>query len=525
MSFRHLSADQIRQIHAVAIAILDEEDQDALLSSLPTQLLAALPARTLKPSPRLLQTLNELNGIPSLADGSVPLSEWLRNLRSLYGFRPEIKKLEALAAHVEGCLEPSVPVATPRASNAAMYSPFGHRVRAAPPPPSRWPCSPLIVELHRSSGFASGRLFEKRLFQTLTGESAPAFRDLHVPFRRLVLPATDPLAGRRHEVRRLTLVLAGPGMGLGPDALSIVRARATAPGDMERVATAWLGPSPSELPDTPGVLRLPVDIDDDDLCATSLDVTLLDLLCGWLSGPGDRTACRTLAISAMDAHGHIIANEILEWMGSHGLDATLLDNRATGLDESASMAAVVVLRTDGWGQAPRGELGVLHAKELGIPVVVVEALAKGEERSFPYLGNTPTVRWVETPAIGSPMGNENEMSRSATQMSIARQSAMIARAALQEALRVRLARFRVEGFDDQSVGMQALPRPPELLDATHTTADFILYPDPPVGEHEIALLRRIRPGLCVLTPTQWQSYRSRPLSLSTSTGRPQERGT
>jgi len=41
---------------------------------------------------------------------------------------------------------------------------------------------------------------------------------------------------------------------------------------------------------------------------------------------------------------------------------------------------------------------VLRAKQLGRPVLVVDALKQGEARSFPYLGNTPTVRWLDGPA-------------------------------------------------------------------------------------------------------------------------------
>ena len=508
MSLRHLSAEQIRQIHAITTAIIDQEDQDALLSSLPSTLRAQLPSGALKPSSRLFQTLNELNGISSLADGSVPLLEWLKNLCRLHEIRPEIKQIEALARQMEGRLDREAHVDAPPAPSTAM-NPRLHQSAPSPPPaPSRWPHSPLVVEFHRSSSLASGRLFEKRLFQTLTGESAPAFRDLHIPFRRLVLLPADPLSGRREGVRRLTLVLASSDEPLGPDALSVLRARASAAEGMERVAVAWLDPSPYVPPGIPGIVSLPIDNGDAALCTTSLDATLLDLLCGWLSGPGDRPARRTLAISATDIYGHLIAQQILHWMQHHGVDANLLDDWGMQLDESVSTAAVIVLRTDGWGQAPRGERGVLHAKELGIPVVVVEALANGEERSFPYLGNTPTVRWVETATTGSSTRKDDDMPTTGAHASVARQAATIARAALQEALRVRLARYRVEGIGDQSVGTQALPRPPELLDAAHTSASFILYPDPPVGEHEIALFRRVRPDLCLLTPTQWQGRSS-----------------
>ncbi|WPB80072.1 hypothetical protein KYC5002_13115 [Archangium violaceum] len=36
---------------------------------------------------------------------------------------------------------------------------------------------------------------------------------------------------------------------------------------------------------------------------------------------------------------------------------------------------------------------MLTAKRLGCPVVVVNAITSEEERSFPYLGNTPSLRW------------------------------------------------------------------------------------------------------------------------------------
>ena len=54
---------------------------------------------------------------------------------------------------------------------------------------------------------------------------------------------------------------------------------------------------------------------------------------------------------------------------------------------------VVVFLTDQYASRPYCQWEVLISKRLDVPMLVVNALNSGERRSFPYLGNLPTIHW------------------------------------------------------------------------------------------------------------------------------------
>jgi hypothetical protein len=121
--------------------------------------------------------------------------------------------------------------------------------------------------------------------------------------------------------------------------------------------------------------------------------------------------------------------------------------------------------------------------------VVVNALSAGEKRSFPYLGNVPTVRWYSGAA------------------------AVVVAAALQqvlhnlytgEMLRKIAALY---GHPERYV----LASPPELLDFVGIRQAMqendqedcvVIYPDPPLSSHETLLLTDNDARLLFITPTQ-----------------------
>src|SRR5262249_40541931 len=56
-------------------------------------------------------------------------------------------------------------------------------------------------------------------------------------------------------------------------------------------------------------------------------------------------------------------------------------------------SAMVVLQSDAYASRPWCRREILAAKRYERPIVVVQRMKLGEARSFPYLGNVPTMCW------------------------------------------------------------------------------------------------------------------------------------
>jgi hypothetical protein len=171
----------------------------------------------------------------------------------------------------------------------------------------------------------------------------------------------------------------------------------------------------------------------------------------------------------------------------------------SGVLGSNTLVAVV---TDRYSSREWCRREALTAKVAGSPMVVVDALEGKEPRSFPYLGNVPTIRWRDEPGM-------------------ARRVIILA---VGEALRFthRLESLRTSAGE----GDHVLGAPPELLTASSLPPDCrrILYPDPPLGREELEVLRPALGKVRIETP--WSRVVGRldlatplriGLSLSTST--------
>ena len=134
----------------------------------------------------------------------------------------------------------------------------------------------------------------------------------------------------------------------------------------------------------------------------------------------------------------------------------------------------------------RGPLG----QEIRAPVLILHAVRFGEKCSFPYLGNSPTLRY--DPATGPDLK-------------------VVLGQILVEVL--RNIHFR-QHFEDLRrlfglpVDVRALPQAPELLtllelrdDPRNRGVTTVVHQDPPLGEHLLGVLRRFAPELLITTPT------------------------
>ena len=153
-------------------------------------------------------------------------------------------------------------------------------------------------------------------------------------------------------------------------------------------------------------------------------------------------------------------------------------------------AVVVVLHTDAFGSRPWCKKEVLYAKEIGVPIVDVVALTKGESRSFPYLGNVRTI-------LLSQIGSQKDASW----------PLLIIREALIEWLFHRVFHKQAQTLlaiglidDDTSISY----RPPELLTIAKRESEpritALLHSDPPLPDSEADVFKRLAKNLKLLTP-------------------------
>ena len=173
------------------------------------------------------------------------------------------------------------------------------------------------------------------------------------------------------------------------------------------------------------------------------------------------------------------------------------DEINAGIDD----AAIVVVHTDAYASRVWCQHEVIRAKRHLRPVVVIHAIEEGEARSFPYIGNVPTIRWrSEEPA---------------------RLEAVIG-LVLREVLR---SEYFQQHFDDLKKlfgapdTVRALPRAPELLTCLALRAEsdkvpYFVYPDPPLAKLELDLLTELDPNLRLTTPTLLFARPSQPLALA-----------
>ncbi len=136
---------------------------------------------------------------------------------------------------------------------------------------------------------------------------------------------------------------------------------------------------------------------------------------------------------------------------------------------------------------------LLLAKERQRPIVIWDRSQKGILRSFPYFGNVPVVRARDVHSNEPPEDAEIEA---------------LLLTLLLEALRIQVwkdyagERIAARMAADGPGKVALFARPPELTDiAFHRRAKYapvIVYPDPPIGQDERALLTAADPDLQLL---------------------------
>ncbi len=147
---------------------------------------------------------------------------------------------------------------------------------------------------------------------------------------------------------------------------------------------------------------------------------------------------------------------------------------AKAIEDGVSDSALLAIVTDSYSSRSWCRREVLLAKHHQRPFVIVDALQDREVRRFPYAGNAPVIRWRDEPldAVDS-----------------------LLRETLRHAYAEEMLRQRARPGD------AILPAGPELLTVVHRNRTTpVLYPDPPLGTEELAVLSLA--GVPVETPLE-----------------------
>ena len=161
------------------------------------------------------------------------------------------------------------------------------------------------------------------------------------------------------------------------------------------------------------------------------------------------------------------------------------------LEKNIEQSLLLAIHTDEYSSREWCRREVLLAKKHNRPLVVVNQYEKGEMRTFPYIGNVPHIHYLSK--------DESKTERQ-------KLLDYIILEALREALKTKhheLSIYCLAQAFDKTIGA-ILTYPPELislLQFEESSQQVAVYPDPPLGQEELGLLKQFRPDISFLTPT------------------------
>jgi hypothetical protein len=222
---------------------------------------------------------------------------------------------------------------------------------------------------------------------------------------------------------------------------------------------------------------------------------------------GTTTSARPvhLFLSHAKADGAEIAKQIKNYIEKDSSMKTFFDANdiAPGypfsdeLTGAIEKSALICIQTDFYATREWCLFEVITAKRLDRPVVVLNAVQQREPRSFPYIGNVPTMRW-----------NPHDKSRFREVVDLAlfevlsiTYSEMVQQALLKL---YQLPGARTVGHAPELftvLRLRAQQQEQGIEDGSAESIKYVLYPDPPLGHIEIKLLEDLSPETRFITPT------------------------
>jgi hypothetical protein len=158
-------------------------------------------------------------------------------------------------------------------------------------------------------------------------------------------------------------------------------------------------------------------------------------------------------------------------------------------------SALVVFQTDAYATREWCRIEVITAKRYKSPLVIVNSIESGEKRSFPYLGNAPSIRWNNN--------FDDIIDLALVQV-------------LYNLYQELMMKEYVELYQlTGNYNTAYLTSPPELfnfIDLAKLKREegkpvLVLYPDPPLGAEELRLLNEIDEHIIFTTPVMLPTYK------------------
>lgn len=205
-----------------------------------------------------------------------------------------------------------------------------------------------------------------------------------------------------------------------------------------------------------------------------------------------------LSHSKHDNEGKTIADYVRKWIQKNTALSSFIDtyNIPSGLEfddvilHKVRSGGLLAIHTDSYSSREWCRREVLEAKRSNVPMIVIDCLSEMDERSFPYLGNAPTIR--------------------VSKRQLKRRIPLVIMQLLGEIFSDYLWQCRTEAFRKTYPKTCFLSRPPELAllsvlcNIENRYEESIVYPDPPLMSDELRLFGEIRPDLTLHTFKQWQ---------------------
>ena len=203
-----------------------------------------------------------------------------------------------------------------------------------------------------------------------------------------------------------------------------------------------------------------------------------------------------LSHSKHDDYGEAVAQKMRRWLSDHVDLAAFLDiidippgvSFESVIDYQVGDSVMAAIYTDSYSSREWCRREVVRAKRLHVPMVVVDCLQTVDERSFPYLGNVPSIRM-----------NPETLD----------QIERVAGCLLDEVFKDFLWQCRVEGLRTAYPRTTFLPRAPELISLASRPATSlgvkwdIVYPGPPLGAQEAQLFTDVANDVSIYSLTEW----------------------
>lgn len=164
-------------------------------------------------------------------------------------------------------------------------------------------------------------------------------------------------------------------------------------------------------------------------------------------------------------------------------------------------SVLLIIHSDKYSSREWCRREVILAKKYSRPIIVINTLNVGEDRSFPYMSNVKCIRLISI---------ENEYIYTKLLTSI-----------LLETLRFKyqelFIQFVIKKFNITSNINSILSYPPELISLLYLQEKnngFIVYPDPPLSDEETEILKMYNNKLQIITPLLLPSISKKAISMN-----------